>query len=311
MFGEEQVVPVIGPMSTSIAGIKLFMQSLLDQKPWLLDPSLVNIPWKTAPLLRTDASTGKRKLRVGVLADDGVVRPHPPIQRGLKSVVDALKASPPSNQDVEIEIVDFPPHNHAAAWRIIASLYFGDGGAEEREAIDASGEPWRPLSDFILKENPHVKPEGLTVKELWELTCQREGYRAEYARHWNSVNTGLPGPGQEGDAIPEPLDEGAEERMVDVILAPVGPGVAPKLDGARYWGYTAQWNLLDYPALVFPTGLQCSIEEDQVEAGYEGRNEQDRWNWAQCESCSRHVFFSSFRGMGWVWCACATGADAG
>ena len=37
---------------------------------------------------------------------------------------------------------------HDLAWDIIASLYFADGASEEKEAINASGEPWRPLSKF-------------------------------------------------------------------------------------------------------------------------------------------------------------------
>lgn len=275
MFGEEQIVPVIGPMSTSIEGVKVFMRALLDQKPWMLDPSLVNIAWKTDNQLRIGAG-GKRKLRVGVISDDGIVKPHPPIQRGLSTVISTLRSSP------DVEVVDFPPYKHDEAWNIIASLYFGDGGREEIEAIDASGEPWRPLSKLIIKDNPFVKPDGLTVKELWDVTMQREGYRAAYARHWNSVNTGLPGPEKDENDLPEPLTDGVEDNMVDVILAPVGPGCAPPLDCGRYWGYTAQWNLLDYPALVFPTGLQCSAE-DKVEEGYEPRNEQDKYNYELCE----------------------------
>lgn len=47
-------------------------------------------------------------------------------------------------------------------------------------------------------------------------------------------------------------------------------------------GYTAQWNLLDYPALVFPTGLQCG-PEDVREEGYEPRNEDDRYNYELCK----------------------------
>lgn len=32
----------------------------------------------------------------------------------------------------------------------------------------------------------------------------------------------------------------------------VGPGVAPFHNTAKYWGYTSQWNLLDYPTVVLP-----------------------------------------------------------
>lgn len=42
------------------------------------------------------------------------------------------------------------------------------------------------------------------------------------------------------------------DDTVDVILCPVGPGVATRHNTAKYWGYTAVWNLLDYPVVSFP-----------------------------------------------------------
>jgi amidase len=104
-------------------------------------------------------------------------------------------------------------------------------------ALALTGEPMRPLTEFITKDNPYVKE--LTIAELWEWTSKRDKYRGEYAELWNSTASGK--------------DEfGSPTGMVDVILCPVGPGAAPPLDSARYWGYTAQWNILDYPGLVFP-----------------------------------------------------------
>ena len=142
MLGEEQIIPVIGPISRSLEGVKMFMKTLLDQKPWIIDPSLVALPWKTTSLLRTDSS-GKKKLRIGVLSDDGVVKPHPPILRGINTLVEKLRGNP------HIDIVHFPPYNHDEAWHLIHSLYFGDGASEEKEALAQSGEPWRPLSEFM------------------------------------------------------------------------------------------------------------------------------------------------------------------
>ena len=232
MMGEEQVVPVIGPMSTSLKGVKIFMKTLLDQKPWLIEPSLVPMPWKMNSQLRKD-SNGKKKLRVGVLSDDGVVKPHPPILRGINSIVAKLKDCP------DIEVTDFPPYKHDEAWRIIASLYFGDGASEEKEALATSGEPWRPMSEFIIKENPYVK--ALTVPEVWDLTIQRETYKAAYTRHWNSIGTGILGPDDgQTSTFPDVLSVDAEDKMVDVILCPAGPGCAPPLDCARYWAYDHQ-----------------------------------------------------------------------
>ena len=110
---------------------------------------------------------------------------------------------------------------------------------------------------------------------------QRDEYKAAYTRHWNSIGTDLPGPDNDESTFGNVLPEGAEEKMVDVILCPVGPGCAPLIDCARYWAYTTQWNILDYPALVFPTGLQCG-PEDHIDAGYEPRNEKDKYNHELC-----------------------------
>ncbi|CAK4029048.1 related to vitamin D3 hydroxylase-associated [Lecanosticta acicola] len=271
MHGQEHIVPVIGPLSQSLEGVKVFMKALIDQKPWLYEPSLLPFPWQASPdytLLRRGAD-GRRKLRIGVLADDGIVRPHPPILRGINTLSQRLQSNP------DIEVVDFPPYKHDEAWKIASTLYFADGGSEEAEAIEASGEPWRPLSKFILKENPSVK--ALTVPETWEMTGERDAYREAYARYWNSINTGLPGP---DSGVPLAVDAAAavSDKMVDVILTPVGPGCAPLLDTARYWNYASQWNLLDYPALVFPTGLYCG-PEDGAEREYTPRNERDAYNY--------------------------------
>ncbi|KAL9583068.1 MAG: hypothetical protein Q9212_002927 [Teloschistes hypoglaucus] len=259
MYGEEQIVPVTGPMSTSLEGVKLFMKTVLAAKPWMTEPALLPIPWRDHIGHLTTDHKGHKKLKIAVLWHDGVVRPHPPVTRALRSIVQKLKSFP------EIfTVVDWHPYNHDEAWGIISTLYFPDGGREEIEAIEASGEPWRPLSKFIIKENPHVK--HLSVEEVWYWTARREAYRAAYAKVWNETATGKTGDGE----VPE-------EGIVDVILAPAGPAAAPPLDQSKYWAYTAQWNLLDYPALVFPV-THADPRLDKKEEGYVPMNEKDAFN---------------------------------
>ena len=73
--------------------------------------------------------------------------------------------------------------------------------------------------------------------------------------------------------------------MVDVILCPVGPGPAPRRDCSKYWCYTSQWNLLDYPALVFPaTKVDAAI--DSWPKDYEPKNERDEYNYKMCRDAS-------------------------
>jgi amidase len=257
MPGADPIVTVIGPLSTSLAGIKIFMSTVISAKPWLWEPALVPLPWNTSFRIFPGHS-----LKIGVLWDDNVVKPHPPITRALQSVVSKLQAIP------NVSLVDWKPHLHDEAWAIISSLCFTDGGDEDAAAMAASGEPWRPLTKWIIKENPCVN--RLSMQELWYWQEEREAYRAEYARLWNDTATGQNG------------ETGELEGIVDVILCPVGPGVAPRHNTAKYWGYTSQWNLLDYPALVFPVS-RVEAKIDKVEKDYKPMNDVDRDNWDLCE----------------------------
>jgi amidase len=112
----------------------------------------------------------------------------------------------------------------------------------------------RPLTEFIIEDNPYVKEH--TISELWDWIGKRDQYRQDYAELWNSTATGR--------------DElGSPTGLVDVILCPAGPGAALPLNSARYWGYTAQWNILDYPALIFPVSFVDSILGNHADgAGY-------------------------------------------
>ncbi|KAJ4302778.1 hypothetical protein N0V90_001669 [Kalmusia sp. IMI 367209] len=217
MAGADTVESVLGPMSTSLSGLKLFMKTVIDSRPWLTEPALIPFPWREFELPKD------RPLRIGVLWNDEIVRPHPPITRALKTVADRL-------QQRGIEVVDFKPYLHEEAWAIIASLYFTDGGESDGEAINSSGEPWRPLSEWIITQNECVKK--LSVGELTYWLEEREAYRKEYALHWNTLG-------------------------VDALLCPVSPGVAPKHNTSKYWWYTSQWNLLDYPGVAFPV---CKVD---------------------------------------------------
>lgn len=113
MLGQEQIVPVVGPLSASLGGIKLFMKTLIDQKPWLYEPSLIPMPWKDTSVtsLLRKGPKGQPKLIIGVLADDGIVKPHPPIARGIKTMINKLKSHP------DIKIVEFPAYKHDEAVR--------------------------------------------------------------------------------------------------------------------------------------------------------------------------------------------------
>lgn len=74
-----------------------------------------------------------------------------------------------------------------------------------------------------------------------------------------------------------------KERGVDFILCPAYVGAAPPLATAKYWLYTAIWNILDQPAAIFPTGLKVDPELDPVEASYTPRSKQDEEEYRMCK----------------------------
>jgi amidase len=115
------------------------------------------------------------------------------------------------------------------------------------------------LSSWVITDNPHVS--YLDIEGVWQWTSKREQFRAEYAELWNATAKGTKMSNGGGKAGGMGNGDGKATEyndMIDVILCPAGPGVAPPLDCAKYWGYTSLWNLLDFPALVFPVSrLSC------------------------------------------------------
>lgn len=65
-------------------------------------------------------------------------------------------------------------------------------------------------------------------------------------------------------------------RGVDFILCPAYVGAAPLQEAAKYWHYTAVWNVLDLPAAVLPSGLRCDRRVDVREEGRTPRNAMDK-----------------------------------
>ena len=108
MGGQEQVVAVLGPLSTSLDGVKMFMKTVISAKPWLKEPSLIPIPWRDQESW-LGASSGGKKIKIAVMWNDRIVRPHPPITRALLEVVEKLR-------EIEgVELVEWEPYAHDEA----------------------------------------------------------------------------------------------------------------------------------------------------------------------------------------------------
>ncbi|KLT40394.1 amidase [Cutaneotrichosporon oleaginosum] len=207
-----------GVLARAAPDLELYMALMCGSTPWRRDPALSVQPWVPAQ---------RRKFRVGILRDDGVVAPVEAVERALEIAANRLRRT--------CDVRPFEPFHSARAWDLVRRLYWPDGGARVMDALADSGEEVRPLTRWIIEQSGHAG-RSMGAEELFALCAARDEFRARLAAHWEAAG-------------------------VDVVLMPVGPTPAPKHGTAKYWNYTSYWNLVDYPAGVFPTGLVCDKED--------------------------------------------------
>ena len=97
--GQVVIPSVVGIIGTKISSVRLMFESLLTTKPWLHDPDVFNIPWRTEVELSVEQGSKLRKPAFGLMKTDGIVSPHPPIARALRMVEEAL-------QSKDLEVLD-------------------------------------------------------------------------------------------------------------------------------------------------------------------------------------------------------------
>jgi amidase len=110
--GQESVMSVLGPMTNSLSGLKIFTkvscryfpfigqtiilsirQAIIDSRPWILDPMCIRKSWdQEAYELVEHGGRGGRKC-FAMLCDDGLVKPHPPVFRAMDMMRKALEAA--------------------------------------------------------------------------------------------------------------------------------------------------------------------------------------------------------------------------
>lgn len=77
----------IGPVAHSLRDMDLFCKVILDAEPWKRDITLVAMPWKQVDL-------GEKRIRIGIMKDDGIVRPVAPVRHALEAMTRRLQQSP-------------------------------------------------------------------------------------------------------------------------------------------------------------------------------------------------------------------------
>jgi amidase len=233
---ELNILGSIGPMCHSLRDVDLFMHAILGQEPHIRDPLVVPIPW--TGLSTNIGVSSSRRLKVGIMMDEGVVRPQPPVVRALLQAKEVLAASP------LIEVKPYRGYKVDEGTTLARKIYTQGGSKGIADLCEASGEPVHFLSE--------VGPETTQAKDAYGVATYRylrDKYRTEFSDDWAAQD-------------------------VDVILSPVYPGPAPPHDTATgfYCNYTSLWNLVDCPGIVFPTSVRAGAK------GSEQYSSSKAWN---------------------------------
>lgn len=245
MEGQETVHSVCGPLTHSIKDIRLFVTSVLAEEPWKYDSKVIPMPWRQAEsdAIKTKLESGS--LNIGYYNCDGVVLPHPPILRGVESVVSALKKAGHN-------VFPWTPYKHGYAVEMIGGIYASDGGTDIFNALKESGEPAIPnFGDLINPSLPKID-----MNELWNVHLKKWAYQSEYLEQFR-------------------LAEETLGKEIDAIVAPVTPTAAIRHNQFKYYGYASVINLLDFTSVVVPvTWADKSV--DMKQEGYEPLNDIDK-----------------------------------
>lgn len=224
LAGQETIPSVQGPLAHTLEDVQLFVKSVIDSQPWLHDPKVIPLAWRQVEV--------PKKLKIGVIWEDGYVRPTPPISRALKDTVEKLRKA-------GHEVFDWKEASILKAYALLARLFTVDGGKTISSQIAAGNEPW-PTG---IKSFADAKEVG--VYDLWQLQKEKATILKEWLDAYNSTG-------------------------IDALLLPVAPYVAPQHGGFTHIGYTGLFNLLDYSAATFQTGLKgdkaVDVYSDEKEA---------------------------------------------
>ncbi|KAH6950054.1 amidase signature domain-containing protein [Fusarium avenaceum] len=253
--GQDTYRSSIGFMGTSLEAIELVFKAVLGTEPWLKDPAVIPIPFRSglqdSYLSRVDsrgnAKSTEKSLKMGVFWSDGMVGLHPPVLRGLHVVVDALTKA-------GHKVVDWEPPSHKTTTGIHGDFLSADGAHDIHQHLDRSGEPLIPE----IKDGFQLKPPTELLK-YQDLTLQGLEHERQYSDYWNST----------GDS---------DGQTVDAVLMPVAPHAAV-IPGKFYHGaYTDTMNLTNYSVVVIPT-IRSDAKIDVFDDSYKPLGDTDRKNW--------------------------------
>jgi amidase len=222
MDGQNSILSVVGPLATSVGSLRLLVRSLLTQEPWLHDPLVLELPWRDV------LDMSGTPLTFGILKDDGVVKPHPPVARAVDMVISAIKRagyqvsewSPPSHIEGIRLVVCYPSSYFTSLRKVLTGekneVYILDGGHDVHSAFRLSGET---VADQIASMYGRTPSTEKSASQIAAINIEKRNYQKKYLEYWNSTS--------------ELTDTG---RPVDAFIMPVAAIAAARPNLYNYYG---------------------------------------------------------------------------
>ncbi|KIM93804.1 hypothetical protein OIDMADRAFT_137066 [Oidiodendron maius Zn] len=217
--------PSAGPMATSMRSCHFFMEVIMKANPGLFDCSVTKIPW-------LGIKSTSEKLRIGVVEDDTLYTPTPPLRRALRESVQKLKAA--GHEIIPLQLPDV-----LANMKLIWQMFSLDGSAHLNELLHSTNEP---LVESVVRTGLTTSP-GKTLKEYFHINHDRTLACEKFTSVWKQYG-------------------------LDAILSLPAPHTATPFDDWTVITYTSLFNLFDCPAVIIPVGKVKDIDVQDDSALY-------------------------------------------
>ncbi|KAH0341392.1 amidase, partial [Aureobasidium melanogenum] len=241
--GAPSILSVVGPLSSSSGGVKLAVQSILQTEPWLHDPRVHPIPWRSEQEEVAKKLAQEKKLTFAVFKHDGLCAPHPPIKRALEETAQKLQA-------LGHKVIEWQPPSHGKLEDICTKSWNYDGGADAARAFALSGE--EPKPNIMFEESPQANATDIMRNQVNKRDAEKE-----YMEYWNSTSE-LTGTG----------------RPVDAIISPLAPFTAARPNKYTSYSYSVWVNVLDYSSAIVPV-TKVDKNVDKAYTDYKPVSETD------------------------------------
>ncbi|RKP04546.1 amidase signature domain-containing protein [Thamnocephalis sphaerospora] len=208
--GMELLRITCGPIARDVGALGLFMQAMVDQEPWKMDPRCVPLPWKTVE--------APQRMRIAYYVDLDNVPLSPACRRATMEALGALFAA--GHELVEFHVPDIEQVTQIAYIALtydrsdeLARFLGNDPVTANIKQLQSYGKMWAIQRKFMAWRLQHYYKEPalarlltvLTTKthvEINELVVLRDAYRRRFLAELDRQTTS------------------ADGRRVDVIVSP-------------------------------------------------------------------------------------------